>query len=893
MEKTEKTISHRRAARMQQIRILVVFVLVVATGVFGFLKYYGIYINQTLYAERLSQMSEVTSQLFSGLEDVVENLWTFAKTQKSYLQAENPGTEEELHAFMERQADINAMADTRTEVMAVDREGRYYTQNGMQGTLEGMGYLQDSPEQVSYVYNTMTYNRTEMVFLLKMETPVTIEVEGKETELIYYGVSRDMEELSPYFRCSAYGGNNSVYVLDPNGAKLFSDTEGQELLKGYNLYAVLRKMSYLHDSSFEKATQELQKNKIAYSNAMLDGAEYYYALYQMNHAQWTLLFLVPSAYVAVNTVSLINITVESVLIFAILLVAVSGFTIYLMLRSKQKQVIDAERKNSEMLEEINARLDRKNIALSQAVLDAEQAREQAEAAMHEAETANKAKSDFLANMSHDIRTPMNAIVGIISLMEHEQETSDRLQTYVKKVQSSSRHLLSLINDILDMSKIESGEVALTQEPVSLAEQVGQIDSVIRSQTNEHGQTFEIRVHHIEHEYLIGDAMRLRQVFLNLLSNAIKYTPQGGVIRMDLEELPCKATGYASFQIRVRDTGCGMDAEFIKHIFEPFTRAENSVTNKVQGTGLGMAITKNIVDMMNGEITVESTPGEGSCFYVTVDMRIDDSIEHKMENQSVLMISKDRVLNENVQASLKETGAEYHVTSTVEEALGYLKKNQADIILMSGYLQDEKLPDEVEKLRQVSKEEGYIFCCDYAIQEDVHEILNRSKVSGLIARPFFLFNLIHGLTQAEKGIRAEEGTSVLNGMKFLCAEDNELNAEILESMLDMYGASCTLYPDGEALTEAFEQVKPGDYDAILMDIQMPRMNGLEASQAIRSGKNPLGREIPIIAMTANAFSEDVQHCLSAGMDAHIAKPIDMTVLEQTVKKVLGGGRTRRR
>ena len=299
----------------------------------------------------------------------------------------------------------------------------------------------------------------------------------------------------------------------------------------------------------------------------------------MDTAAWTLLFLVPSSSVATNTVELVNTTVRMTIISSGVLVVVCALMIAYILSAKQKQVLAAER-------------------------------------------ANKAKSDFLANMSHDIRTPMNAIVGITSLMEHEPGLSDKMQTYIQKVRLSSRHLLSLINDILDMSKIESSEVTLSREHVSLAEQVGQVDSIIRSQTTEHGQSFVVRATGIRAEYLMGDGVRLRQILLNLLSNAVKYTPAGGRVEVLLEELPDGRDNWVRLRITVSDNGCGMEPEFVRHIFEPFTRAESSVTNKAQGTGLGMAITKNIVDLIGGTISVESTPGKGSRFTVVLPMEID-------------------------------------------------------------------------------------------------------------------------------------------------------------------------------------------------------------------------------------------------------------------------------
>ena len=376
------------------------------------------------------------------------------------------------------------------------------------------------------------------------------------------------------------------------GTQVFSSSD---LIPGYNALRVLEQLDYLHGSSFAAAQEELFSAGRAYSNAVMNGEEYYYALYHMDTAAWTLLFLVPSSSVANNTVELVNTTVRMIMISSGVLVVVCALMIAYILSAKQKQALAAERANSEVLARMNETLDRKNDELS--------------AAVRTAERANKAKSDFLANMSHDIRTPMNAIVGITSLMEHEPGLSDKMQTYIQKVRLSSRHLLSLINDILDMSKIESSEVTLSREHVSLAEQVGQVDSIIRSQTTEHGQSFVVRATGIRAEYLMGDGVRLRQILLNLLSNAVKYTPAGGRVEVLLEELPDGRDNWVRLRITVSDNGCGMEPEFVRHIFEPFTRAESSVTNKVQSTGLGMAITKNIVDLIGGTISVESTPGK--------------------------------------------------------------------------------------------------------------------------------------------------------------------------------------------------------------------------------------------------------------------------------------------
>lgn len=892
---------HKRELR-QTLASLAAVLLFTVAGVFAFLRFYNVYIDKTLYAERLNQMREVTTQLFSGLEDVVKNQWRMVDEQSRVLQENHPDRLDDLVGLMQEQAYVSDLDAVQCELIAIDENGAYYTQNGRQGLLAEREYLLEKPGQISYVSNSLTSGETRMVFLKRLEEPLAVRDGDQTVRITYYGLSEDMEELNPYFECSAYSGNSSVYVVDNDGLKLFSSSSSTgDLLKGYNVYSVLQSMDYLHGSTFDSARKELEDNGLSYSNAVLDGTELYYALYKMENSAWTLIFLVPSSFVAMNTVQLINMTVRMVLIFASALITVSILAIFWLTRRQQKAALDAERRNNAKLEEMNEELSR---------------------AAEAAERATRAKSEFLANMSHDIRTPMNAIVGITSLMEHEEGTSDKLHTYIEKVQLSSRHLLSLINDVLDMSKIESSEVALNQNSVSLAEQVGQVDSIIRPQATERGQDFQILIHNIVHEYVIGDEVRLRQIFLNLLSNAVKYTPYGGRVRFDIAEetpeampagqgaenaqpsaempgensvkaaenaeRPEGASGKpekAAFRITVTDNGCGMTPEFMEHIFEPFTRAENSMTNKVQGTGLGMAITKNIVDLMGGTISVQSEVGKGSRFEVRLTFPIDRRKEQEVLTnvREVLLVSDDSLLCTNVRASLRDAKVSFVSAENEDEACSLLQKSQPDVILVNGYLDRPELAELVKKLRQQAKNAVLLFCCEYAQPEQVHELLKKSGVDGLVARPFFLSNLIHEVNRVQGNVsRTDEDSSTLEGMRFLCAEDNELNAEILKAILEMNGASCTIYPDGAQIVQAFSSVKPGEYDAILMDVQMPKMNGLEATRAIRSGENPLGATIPIIAMTANAFAEDVQECLHAGMNAHVSKPLDIRALERALR-----------
>ena len=715
------------------------------------------YIQNLVYHERLNQMEEVTHQMFRSLEDVIDTHWSEVNVQCNYLYCTPLKTDTEFYRYLKKLSELSNYHERQIELVAVDSAGHYYTENGRMGLLRGMKYLESAPQRVSYVSNSLTVDDSRMVFLEQLSTPITLQSGEKEITLRYFGISQSMTQLNDYFRCDAYENNNSVYVLDDDGFKLFNAND-TELLKGHNVYTVLSRMSYLHGSSFAVAKERLDRTGSCYSNAVLDGTEYFYALKQMENAQWTLAFLVPAKYVAVNTQKLVSIVMIIIIVIAMVFSVITVFVGWFLLRQKQQQELQAEK-------EANLRLEQYNIHLTQVNDELRQAQDIAAEALQSAERASKAKTDFLANMSHDIRTPMNAIIGITTLMKNELHQPEKLAEHLGKLENSGQLLLGIINDILDMSRIESGKTTLNEEKMNLPQQISQLDSIIRQQAGQRRQTFTVNTH-LQHENVLADPNRLNRVLMNILSNAVKYTPTGGHIRFEVDELP-RNEHYARYRFVVQDDGIGMSEAYQKTLFDPFTREERSGTNKVQGTGLGMAITKNIVDLMGGSINVESTTGKGTRFEVVLEFPVDAEAD------------------------------------TVPEA-------------------------------QVIPEE-------------------------------------------------EEETSPLSGMKFLCAEDNAINAEILEMLLEANGASCTICSNGQEIVDAFASVKPGEYDMILMDVQMPVMDGLEATRRIRSGENPLGRIIPILAMTANAFLEDMQKSREAGMDEHLSKPVDIAALEQTVKR----------
>ena len=847
---------------------LAAFLLLICVAFFIFMRLYDRYIDDILYKERQQQMKEVTVQLFKRLDDVTRSWWKDTDVFCGAIEDHTFVSLDELYAYLQALSQLYKVDDQQRHLVAVDDSGNYLTHDGWNGTLSEMAFLMDSPERVSFVTSRVGRSDVGIFFLQRLPEPVTVRDGGEDLRLTYFGLSCRLAELEPFFSCEAYDNNNSVYVLDQYGGRIFSS--GDDTLLGYNAYATLKEITYLHGTSFEAAKRELDSSGLAYSNAVLHGDEYYYALKQMNNADWTLLFLVSSDYVAQDIVLLVDTTNRMVFSFAIILVVACVIVITVILTASQKRNLAIERKNNDKLSAVNRELDQKNTELSAAV-------KLAESATREAKAANSAKSEFLTNMSHDIRTPMNAILGITRLMESEPSMSDKMRDYIRKAHASGQHMLALINDVLDMSKIEAGKIRIVREPVSLAEQVGQIDSIIRPRAAEKAQNFMIRTHDVAHEFLVGDSMRLGQILVNLLSNAVKYTPYGGTIRLDIAELPCAIPGQAAISIVVTDNGCGMTPEFLTHIFDPFTRAESSTTNKVQGTGLGMAITKNIVDLMGGQITVESEPNRGSRFEVTLSLPIDRSTTCHVDASGILLITDDPLLADNLRVMTRASGSDVFVCRDVHEAAQVLKQQKADVVLLSGCSGSEELPALADTLRSAAERKLLILCTDHV---QASHGFRPDGADGMLARPFFLSQLADAIDQLRNTRVARESgnVSVLNGMRFLCAEDNSLNAEILTALMALYGAACDIYPDGAQLVEAFANVRSGDYQAILMDVQMPVTNGLEAARAIRRGNNPLGRTIPIIAMTANAFVEDVQDCLDAGMNAHISKPIDISALE---------------
>ena len=519
-------------------------------------------------------------------------------------------------------------------------------------------------------------------------------------------------------------------------------------------------------------------------------------------------------------------------------------------------------------------------------------------ALNVAEEANKAKTVFLSNMSHEIRTPMNAIIGLGNLASRNESIPDETREYLEKIDGSARHLLGLINDILDMSRIESGRLVLRKEEFSFSRMLEQINTIVMTQCEEKGLEYECHLIGGVHDFYIGDDMKLKQVLINILSNAIKFTDAPGSVDMTVEKTATYGD-HSTIQFRIKDTGIGIDEKFMPKLFDPFTQEDGSRSNKYGSTGLGMAITKNIVELMNGTITVDSEKGVGTEFTVTVtltDTDVQKSITNNVapEDIRVLVVDDEEVAAEHARIVMNEVGIKADVCCDGKLALQMLETQKAKQEPYNLVLLDWKMPgmDGVEVASEIRKrydKEMTVIILTSFNWDDIMDDAFHAGVDSFLAKPLFASNVIDEFERIARrnsmSLYKEKERADLTGKRILLAEDVQINAEIMKQIVTMRQAEVDHATNGKVVLEMFEQSPAGHYDAILMDVRMPEMDGLEATRAIRALDRPDAQTIPIIALTANAFDEDVQRSLQAGMNAHLSKPVDPEHLYQTLEELI--------
>ena len=515
----------------------------------------------------------------------------------------------------------------------------------------------------------------------------------------------------------------------------------------------------------------------------------------------------------------------------------------------------------------------------------------AKSAADAADRASRAKTDFLSTMSHDIRTPMNAIIGLTAIAEKNAEDSAAVKENLHKIGLASNHLLTLINDILDISKVESGKLNLSPASFSIVECAENLVNISLPMVKEKNIDFSFRINHFNHEHLYADQLRLNQIYINLLSNAIKYTQPGGKVWVDMQQTPGSAENIVKLTYVVGDTGMGMSPEFMERMYQPFSRQTDSRVNTIQGTGLGLAITKQMIDLMHGTIDCQSELGKGTIFTVNLELPLADRKEEemKLEAMRVLVVDDDEVLLETAKDTLQSIGVEADAANSGAEALSMLsRKNEYRAVILDWKMPDMDGIEAARRIRAMVGDDVPILLISAYDWSDLEDAARDAGANGFISKPLFRSTLYKKLNELlgnqpeKKG--SEEDNSDIAGMNILVAEDNDINWEIISMLLQMQGITCERAENGQLAVDRMARANKGEFNLIFMDIQMPILNGLEATKAIRALPDAWASSIPIIAMTADAFSENVAECMAAGMNGHIAKPVDMKLVLKEIRRI---------
>ena len=699
--------------------------------------------------ERSSQLEEMSSQLRVNLHYNLETHWNLVASIKDYVNAQSFSSKEQAQQGIKEAEGIFHTELYGCRIMLLDAMGRGYTTDGEVGIWDDLKYLADGAVKHTFVTDTSNVKGTYLAFSHKLQSTVASERGLRFTHMV---LLKEISTIRKYYTTESYGGHAATYIINRNGTLAYYDADNEDILGVRNVFKALREGTYAGSKDFATMRQQLNNYGIATASVLLKDNEYYYCLAKMAEYDMTIMLLIPAEYVAVSTMTMLQSALRIQVVFTVLLLGLVLLALISIVRAERSS------KMIKIEKETNQKLNKLRVA--------------AEDALKVAESASKAKSTFLSNMSHDIRTPMNAIIGFATLALDDIRDGKKVEDYLSKILSSSKHLLGLINDILDMSRIESGKVVLEEQETDLVTTLQELQSIMEGQAKERKLKLHVDYSNLRDRHVYCDKTRLNQVMFNLLANAVKFTSEGGSIWLTMSQLEptYEVEDRAIYEIRVKDTGIGMDKAFIKHIFEPFERERTSTVSKIQGTGLGMAITKNIVDMMGGTIEVESQKGVGTEFIIRLELRLQ-----------------------------AETGA--------------------------------------------ANEEG-----------------------------------------AKQHSHAE-GVAEFAGKRLLLAEDNELNREIACMLLSKYGFVIDTAENGQEAVDLVAASAPDYYDLVLMDIQMPVMDGHEATRKIRSLENKVLAKVPVVAMTANAFDEDRKAAKECGMNGFISKPINMQELVQALRMCL--------
>ena len=841
-------------------------------------------IVSTLYLDELAGRREQVVE--NNLNHRIADLYTAVEL----MSEDDLSDMEHLQAYQARMKRIYSVE----KFAFVDSEGIIYTSLGNQYNIDkyDIDYLKLDKAEIS-IFNLDSSEK-------KVIIAIPVELKFMEHDLKVCFMEIDMKEMLEGVSMES-GGDNATFcnIYTRNGVAL-SDTILGGLAAEDNLIDAMKIAEFEEGYSYDKFLEDFTNGVSSEVSFTYNGIKETLSYVAVNNTDWNLTYLIRESVISekISPVSegIINRSIIQSIVTVAAMLAIFSF------------IISETRKNAKLVierETAEAEARGKQEELEQNKILQKQLEQQSEAlsdALNTAQEANKAKTTFLSNMSHEIRTPMNAIIGLDNIALNDPETPEKTKGYLIKIGESADHLLTLINDILDMSRIESGRMVLKQEEFSFLKLIEAINTLFSTQCQEKGLDYQCHINSEISDYYIGDSTKLRQILINIIGNAVKFTPEGGKVELDIER-KAQYDNKSTICFTIKDNGIGMSKEYLPHIFDTFSQEDSSNTSKYGSSGLGLAITKNIVEMMNGDIEVESEKGKGTTFYVTITLNdVEKAAEEKNieeirpDQLTTLVVDDDPIACEHAKIVLGKSGIRCDTALSGKEAiemvsLHHARRKPYDLILVDWQMPELDGVETARRIREIIGKESAIIILTAYRWDDVYEEAIRAGVDSFISKPLFASSVIEEYQSAsrrkkEEG-KAETKKADLSGKKILLAEDVQINAEIMMMLLKTRNMEVDLAENGKIAVEMFEKQPEGHYDAILMDVRMPEMDGLEATQKIRSMQRKDAKDIPIIALTANAFDEDVQRSMQAGLNAHLSKPVQPEVLFETLESLIEG------
>ncbi len=773
----------------------------------------------------------------------------------------------------------------------VDADGLIYTSLGTQDNIEEYGFDYRTISKPEISIRNLDSPEKKVVIAV----PVSIPFDGKTFKVCFEEIDMGVM-LSGVSMDAGSRGATFCNIYTTDGIALTNMVLGG-LSSEDNLLTAMQSAEYEDGYSYDRFVKEFQSGQSGEVSFVYNGINETLGYVPVNGTDWLLTYLIRESVISEQIGYISDGTVRrSIIQSVITVIAMLGMFVFVFTQTRHNAQLLLDRETAE------AEIRGKQEELEQRIKLQEQLEEQSkllEATLSEAEQANKAKTAFLSNMSHEIRTPLNAIIGLDNIVLNDPETPEKTKEYLRKIGSSADHLLYLINDILDMSRIESGRMILKNEEFSFPDLLQAVNTMFSGQAVDKGLDYHCHINGEVDDYYIGDNMKLRQVLINILGNAVKFTPAGGSVSLQVER-KAQYNGKSTLCFVITDTGIGISEEYLPHIFDAFSQEDSSTTNKYGSSGLGLAITKRIVEMMNGDIQVESEKGKGSVFTVTVTLTdstrtgTNDIDDIHPADMSVLIVDDDPIACQHAELVLEKAGIASETAASGAEAVEMVQLRQARMEPYNLILVDWKMPemDGVETTRRirtiVGSESAIIILTAYR-WDDILEEAVQAGVDSFIPKPLFAAAVMEEFKSALRrkgGLAAQSAHKAeLTGRRILLAEDVEINAEIISMLLESRDMEVDLAQNGQIAVDKFGAHEPEYYDAVLMDMRMPEMDGLEATRRIRAMDREDARCIPIIALTANAFDEDVQRSLQAGLNAHLSKPVQPEVLFETLESLI--------